>query len=80
MGPKIEKHKNTQNTNNTFGHSQTYNEPHMAMMKKKRVTMMMNKRGVMTFSLFSMSSTEGVGVGGHSSFGGSFIFASSNTT
>jgi hypothetical protein len=27
-----------------------------------------------------MSSTEGVGVEGHSSFGGSFIFASSNTT
>ena len=48
----------------------------VTMMMKKRV-MMMNKK---TFSLFSMSSTEGVGVGGHSSFGGSFIFASSNTT
>ena len=29
MGPNIEKHKNTQNTENTFGHSQPYNEPHM---------------------------------------------------
>ena len=29
LGPNIEKHKNTQNTNNTFGHSRTYNEPHM---------------------------------------------------
>ena len=29
LGPKIEKHKNTQNTNNTFGHSRPYNEPYL---------------------------------------------------
>ena len=29
LGPNIEKHKNTQNTENTFGHSQPHNEPHM---------------------------------------------------
>ena len=34
----------------------------------------------MTFSLFSMSSTEGAGVEGHSSLGASLIFASSSTT
>ena len=51
------------------------------MMKNKRVMeMKRKKRGMVTFSLFSMSSTEGVGVEGHSSFGASFIFASSNTT
>ena len=37
MGPKIEKHKNTQNTNNTFGHSQTYNEPHMDYSDRSEV-------------------------------------------
>ena len=31
LGPNIEKHKNTQNTNNTFGHSRAHNEPHMSM-------------------------------------------------
>ena len=32
LGPNIEKHKNTQNTENTFGHSQPHNEPHMQIL------------------------------------------------